>query len=138
MRSKLRWRFYCDFCKKAGGVKRHMETHEKHCTNNPDRVCRVHNSIIEIECQPTMDELKAAYQGGYPKLREVAHNCPACILAVMRQSFVMPESGEPWPIEPNDGRCEFDFKKEMAALMADFREMKDSEMREIIGPVYWN
>ncbi len=34
-------RYYCDFCKKANCSKPAIESHEKHCTNNPNRVCRM-------------------------------------------------------------------------------------------------
>ena len=39
MRTKRVLRYYCDFCKKAGCSKFHMEQHEKHCTMNPERSC---------------------------------------------------------------------------------------------------
>ncbi|MCK5346673.1 MAG: hypothetical protein KAR20_24855, partial [Candidatus Heimdallarchaeota archaeon] len=31
--------YYCDFCKKKG--LRSLKIHEKHCTANPDRECRL-------------------------------------------------------------------------------------------------
>ena len=39
MKTKRVLRYYCDFCKKAGCSKFHMEQHEKHCTMNPNRSC---------------------------------------------------------------------------------------------------
>ena len=39
MRSKKVWRYYCEFCKKSGCSKYHIEKHENHCTANPNRGC---------------------------------------------------------------------------------------------------
>jgi len=33
--------FYCDFCRKYKLTSYAMKVHEKHCTMNPDRVCRM-------------------------------------------------------------------------------------------------
>lgn len=41
MRRVQRWRYYCDFCKKAGQSGFHMANHERHCTLNPARECRM-------------------------------------------------------------------------------------------------
>ena len=41
MRKVQRWRYYCDYCPKAGQSGFHMATHEKHCTLNPQRECRM-------------------------------------------------------------------------------------------------
>lgn len=40
MRRKPSYRYYCDYCKKSGGSGSAMAIHEKHCTMNPNRVCR--------------------------------------------------------------------------------------------------
>jgi hypothetical protein len=39
MRAVKRWRYYCDFCKKAGNSGFHMKKHERGCTLNPHREC---------------------------------------------------------------------------------------------------
>lgn len=41
MRTKKVNRYWCDFCNKAGLQAGAMAKHEKHCTLNPDRSCRV-------------------------------------------------------------------------------------------------
>lgn len=41
MKRVQRWRYYCDFCKKAGNSGGHMKKHEASCTLNPARVCRM-------------------------------------------------------------------------------------------------
>jgi hypothetical protein len=40
MRAVKRWRYYCEFCPKAGNSGHHMKRHESGCTLNPDRVCK--------------------------------------------------------------------------------------------------
>ena len=55
MYKKKKWRYYCDFCKKAGGSAGAMAKHEKHCTNNPNRYCRLCDKFGESQ-QP-MSEL---------------------------------------------------------------------------------
>ena len=62
MKTKLRQRHYCDFCKKSGGSRYHMERHEKYCTMNPKRECRM--------CETA---------------RDISVQCPACRLADFRQ-----------------------------------------------------
>lgn len=41
MRTKKVNRYWCDFCNKAGLQAGAMRKHEKHCTLNPARTCRV-------------------------------------------------------------------------------------------------
>lgn len=41
MKIKTRTVYYCDFCKKKSFRKSSMEKHEKHCTMNPKRECRL-------------------------------------------------------------------------------------------------
>ncbi len=41
MKTKLKNVYYCDFCKKHSLASWAMKEHEKHCTLNPDRICRV-------------------------------------------------------------------------------------------------
>lgn len=49
MRKVQRWRYYCDFCKKAGNSGFHMRNHEASCTLNPARVCKLCPRIGEVE-----------------------------------------------------------------------------------------
>ena len=99
-------RYYCDFCKKAGCSKWHMERHEKHCTMNPNRICR-YCKIMEVE-QQKMDELLALLTkpemvkneyGVYYKpiidieseieaLRDITSNCPMCMFSAIRQKGI--------------------------------------------------
>jgi len=85
-----------------------MEVHEKHCTMNPNRACRVCILLVEhIEQKPmsellnilpdpteynesahipdydnkNFEKLKTGLINAMPKLREATNNCPACIMA---------------------------------------------------------
>ena len=97
MKSKKVWRYYCEFCGKGGCGKYAMEQHEIHCTMNPNRKCRM-CAIAELRTVP-MDELikllpEPHKEDNYgtihfkdlSKIRKVTNNCPACILATIRQS----------------------------------------------------
>ena len=118
MTRKKVWRYYCEFCKRSGCSGGHIRNHEASCTANPLRECRFH-SVMRID-QPTMPALIAALQScgndfgaGLKALREVADNCPACILAAIRQTGLNAKLDELW------GRGEyseftFQFKDEVA------------------------
>jgi hypothetical protein len=129
MRQLKRWRYYCDFCKKVGGHKWRMEIHEKHCTANPNRECRVCTHLLG-EIQQPLPDLIAAYSRSWKEMRDLCCNCPACTLAVMRQApdDACPESrvypsGFAKPAA--DSYHGFVFKDHMTALMSEFREEHD-------------
>lgn len=111
MRSKMVWRYYCDHCKKSGCGKSQMKTHEAHCTMNPNRKCRMcefmGNEQVNTEklvgLIPKAENFanKQFIGVGYPglqeafgealiELRKLTNNCPACILAALRQGGFMP------------------------------------------------
>jgi len=112
MRKVKRWRYYCDFCKKAGGHAGHMRNHEKHCTNNPNRECGMcnvcnslpnHNELIELlatfpgETIEPFDPDTAPYKSikdekSLIEFRKKADGCPACMLAALRQSGIFMEN----------------------------------------------
>lgn len=108
MRIKKMNRYYCDFCTKANCSSGAMRLHEKHCTMNPDRECRM--------CRRRMRDLRAEMTRPYVTLSalkelvpvaakspdcsiysdqqfdevmapvlKAAWGCPACMLAVVRQ-----------------------------------------------------
>ena len=132
---KKRWRYYCEFCKKSGGSAHHMRYHEAHCTMNPKRECGVcqytENDGAQPEikdllaCLPPAEMFEAACMDediakelfpdfsqhritqGMHNLRKAAGNCPACILAALRQHGVISDL------------VGFDFKKEMDAVWED-------------------
>lgn len=107
----------------------HMEKHEKHCTMNPNRECRL-CEIIGESPRPMAELLAvvprlayydygvspypdyAAYEkatiAALPKLRELTNNCPACILAALRQAK-----------NTQLGPDHFDFFKESKAFLKE-------------------
>jgi len=109
MKKKRVWRYYCDFCKKSGCSRGHIADHEKHCTMNPDRECRI-CKMVDNDQVPMHDLLNLlpdpkdyAYEtlNGFSynvlvkivddvlsELREITGNCPACILAALRQKGI--------------------------------------------------
>lgn len=134
MRTKTVKRYWCDHCNKAGLRAYAMAKHERHCTMNPERTCRT-CTLINGGNGPTPGELRALVallptpvpqdwddHGNSsprfhqfmrevaevaPKLREATDNCPACMLAAIRQAGVY--------VSLVEG---FDFKKEMAEVLA--------------------
>lgn len=82
MIKKKMWRYYCEFCGKGGCSASHMKKHEEHCTMNPDRKCGL-CEVADLE-QQKMETLIYAHVKG--DLRSVSNECPACMLAALRQS----------------------------------------------------
>jgi len=94
--------YYCGFCKKhnlSGGF---ISQHEKHCTANPNRTCRMCDNQ-----KPVDKELIKFVEDAYSKIivpnktkaginyqlilkfqKEISNltDCPACLLAIYRQS----------------------------------------------------
>ncbi len=58
MKEKMVKQYKCDFCGKKGYSKGHMNKHERHCTMNPDRACRM-CVLVHGNLQPPIDELLA-------------------------------------------------------------------------------
>lgn len=126
MKKEKRWVYYCDFCKKSGRSAVSMARHEKSCTMNPDRVCRMckysdgtpqakmENLLKAVSIAEIMEKVEwhgtenmitviiEKEKEAIEKLREVASNCPACMLAAIRQYA----NGNAL------GFSSFDFKKE--------------------------
>lgn len=113
MRKKKMWRYYCDFCGKAGGHPWHMHNHEQSCTMNPSRVCGLCRIDGEWEQKSIVELLKTYEVGGLDKLRDATENCPACILATLRQFLAIKEKlGDPIFMP------EFNFKEELRSFWA--------------------
>ena len=111
-----RTRYYCDFCEAAGRLKGFWSKpsiikHERGCTANPDRVCGLCASAIPPLQQRPINELIACLSTekenfGLADLRAKAENCPACILAAIRQSGIQGIN------ENGIVSVDFDFKRE--------------------------
>lgn len=118
MRSVKRWRYYCDFCKRANMQKASMAKHERGCTLNPDRVCGL-CAQMGNPTKPIAELLVSFESGGWKAVGEITDNCPACILAAIRQfNKTRPDREEQmWPED-------FDFKKELASFWADMNSAR--------------
>jgi hypothetical protein len=125
------WRYWCDHCKKGGLHGGHMANHEKGCTANPNRICRMHAHFPDTPQRPVA-ELRAAFNMRLPDfgmgtLRELAGDCPMCILAAIRQSGISKWDGDPESGPPSD--LKFDFKKELAEAWGIINDAKKEDNR---------
>ena len=124
MQTKKVTQYKCDYCKKKGLSASHMSRHEKHCTMNPDRYCRMCDllgheqanikDMLSILPDPKLFEddsvewnnvLPEQTEIAMPKLRDITNNCPMCIMAALRQKGI--------PVLMINS---FDYKKEVEEL----------------------
>lgn len=118
MKKRKVWRYTCDYCKKSGCSGGHIKRHEAACTNNPNRICRMHfclglkakpmSEIMEVvRTRPSFPwgggvseedsmKRKAAWSAFMDRLKEVTDGCPACILAALRQGEIYANPSEDW------------------------------------------
>lgn len=124
MKTVLRNRYYCDHCKKAGGSASHMRKHEAGCTNNPQRVCGMckHGTGHIHSVADLVAILGRGSDAQMKELREATGDCPACILAAIRQS-----SAAAYLLPENNDVANFDFKKEAAGFWIDHTRNKHAE-----------
>jgi hypothetical protein len=128
MRTKRVNRYNCAHCNKRGYSAPHMVKHEKHCTMNPDRQCRV--CILLGVGQVDLGDLVAmlpdpANYTNHEMLIDDANEaaervrgaarCPMCTFAAIRQSAAFSVV------------TDFDFKAEMKAM---WDEINDREAQE--------
>lgn len=145
MRVKKVNRYWCDFCNKAGLSASHMSKHEKHCTMNPNRECRVCKMLepardVDFIAKP-LNELIAMLPDSAPYhsyhhdyeyekliaqmkevlaiLRKATGDCPACIMAALRQAKI------PIPMVE-----EFNFTEEMKLIWDSINFNRDMSIRE--------
>lgn len=130
---KRSWRYYCEHCGKSSGSGGHMARHEKTCTKNPYRECRMCKSerlrdmLESVErhwpqppfsqdaIQWLFERLGAGDIEGVHELRKAVGGCPACMLTIVRAS------GLDSQIDPEHGPVDevaFDFKRERDAWFA--------------------
>ena len=120
MRTKKVNRYYCDFCKKAGCSASAMAKHEKHCTMNPNRVCRFcsyadekQTPMVELlSVLPSPDGLdpNLEWKPIIDDLYDKANGCPACVFSAIRQKGIHPSI------------TGFDFKSEIAKFWEEENE----------------
>lgn len=135
MKAYKAWRYKCDFCGKTGGGKAAMATHERYCTMNPGRYCRMCNlgDLAPRPLAPAIAILRGAglslesRQAAFEELIDYTHGCPACTLAAIRQCNLHdegPDGGEyrvSWPFNYEAEKARY-----LGAINADIdrREME--------------
>lgn len=88
MQVKLRKRYFCDYCGKSTGHSASTRTHEAGCYLNPNRTCS-HCEAEKFRAPPLsllIGWLLEAKVEGMEMLRQMSGNCPACMLAAIKQS----------------------------------------------------
>jgi hypothetical protein len=126
MKVKTVKQYKCDFCGKKNYQAGAMKSHEKHCTMNPERSCRMCDKtgghgfdVSELlamlpspaESIANINEINEAIK----KLQVKVEHCPACVLAAIRQKKI--------PV----GATSFNFKKELDNFWADYNDAHSDE-----------
>lgn len=97
MKRRRVWQYMCDHCDKKSCSASHLSVHEKSCTGNPNRVCRI--CRMANNNQPSIRKLLAAIAkdvaaapvgnllvevSDLPRTSKAAKGCHACMLAAVR------------------------------------------------------
>ena len=93
MKWKMKKVYYCDYCNKHG--LRSLAEHEKHCTKNPNRDCRLECDTIDLpdliekyrKQLITVDSLGFVDFVEMPDIKDIkadTGNCPNCTLTILR------------------------------------------------------
>jgi len=110
-------KYTCDFCKKSKYTPQSMRLHERHCTLNPDRECRMCYFAFGSSTAP-MSELLGLFGDGSDAnlklLRNRVDGCPACILATIRQAKIKFDCSVPEGYQDSHA---FDFKQESKSFL---------------------
>ena len=112
MKKRTVTQYICEFCNKRGLSASHMGKHERHCTLNPNRICRVCPllsdgqttdfypaplselvSMLPIPstqkdewgCVSFPPDFYTELKDALPRLEEKTGGCPACMMAALRQ-----------------------------------------------------
>ena len=100
MKIKIKKVYYCDFCKKHS--LRTLAEHEKHCTANPNRACKLcelceisnnipeliekYKKIVDSHKNNTGDVIDIPQEAILKELKNDTDYCPNCILTILRCS----------------------------------------------------
>ena len=113
MRTVMRPRYYCDYCNKGNGSPSAMRRHERGCTLNPHRTCGMCKMLADVgesKPAPPRDELvRIMDTQGFASMCAAANDCPACILAAIRQAGL-------------SGIISFDFKGELKSFWSGMNQ----------------
>lgn len=82
------WQYWCEHCGKHNLSAASIAQHEKHCTKNPARICRMCKASggeqLPIEELAKCIDISLPDEG-LSMLRTVSGHCPACMLAALLQ-----------------------------------------------------
>lgn len=100
MTRKQVWQYKCEYCGKKGYAAGHMKGHERGCTLNPDRECRMCKWLGIETPTPQSEILEALMERNsllvmtnerghsskyiFEELYKVAQECPMCFLTAVR------------------------------------------------------
>ena len=147
MKRLLKPRYYCDYCKKSGASGSHMSQHEKRCTLNPKRECRVCKHVADdaaplAELIVIADKIavdRISDEDGLKMLSKAAGGCPACMLSAIRQSTKIKELRDIDTcfinVDGNGSGClySFDYKAEMKKVWKEV----NADYKESVGGGYY-
>ena len=114
MKTKVKKVYYCEHCSKHGLTAGAIGKHEKYCTANPDRECRmceINSEVNDLESNDlkaliekyktiAVNQSKIGEFGEYVNGEDVittntlmgdTNGCPACALAIIRQAEIFTE-----------------------------------------------
>ena len=137
MRTAMRPRYYCDHCNKGNGSPSAMRRHERGCTANPQRVCGMCSMLAReggpAPAPPLAILLDTLDTEGFKAMRELANDCPACILAALRVRNLPADAEGPGRVAgPEDGRNEWSYTQAKTQWWAEW----NSAQAEREGPHY--
>lgn len=74
--------YYCDFCRKHSLTSGSMKLHEKHCTANPDRECRMCGVAHKLNYEISDTSMNPDFSNRTVYIEP--DECPACVLSFLR------------------------------------------------------
>ena len=148
MRKRRVWRYYCDFCKKALCHHGYMVKHEKRCTMNQDRECKVCKKEklkgfslkdLKIIARNNENELKQLSEKlDYPfkvqenskdiinEMYDFADYCPMCVFSALRQDGLLKSIYDDSGVLIKEG-YKFSLKEELDEFWKTMREKEEYE-----------
>ncbi len=123
MITKIKKVYYCEHCKKHYLNAGAMAHHEKHCTANPNRECRLCGGRLdlnEIKFQIKRMQKKNKFFNA-KDIMDFVDSCPMCTFSIIRQLK--------WHRWPFNQKLKFNFKEELSEWWA----MKNADDQYMYG-----
>ncbi|MDY6867018.1 MAG: hypothetical protein SVT56_03815 [Chloroflexota bacterium] len=137
MKSVIKTVYYCDHCGKRYLSKYWGEKHEKHCTLNPNRDCRMCDYVGTLNNIPEI--LDSIFNIGSAKeifpladeIFETTGGCPQCTLTILRLLESTPRF-QTWN-HPKETQSAGFFTWSYEKACEEFWRLYNEEMRAIVG-----